>query len=393
MDPQLATLFAVVVLSALVPIISGLTRGFVPDPVLLLIGGVVIGPSVLNIARTSDISLLYELGLGFLFLLAGYEIEVDLLRSTAGRLGLISWVISAAMGAMLVTALWAFGVLPLHYAVALGLTTTALGVLMPIMKDAGILSTPLGNMVLGAGALGELLPIIGIAILIGVHSSVLSLLAIGGVGLAAALVMLFHRLTAGSKFGEQVYDKRDTSAQAAVRWALVLLVGLLVVTQRFGLDAVLGAFLAGLVMRRMDPPEKKSGLQDKMFAVGYGFLIPLFFVCSGMNLAVSTLLAQPLALPLVALLLLLVRGGPALLVYAKVLGMRQRIQLALLSATALPVLVALAQAAVRNGAMTAEHAAVLVGGGVISVAVFTMLAELINRPEQGTAKHEAPAPA
>ncbi len=393
MDPQLATLFAVVVLSALVPIISGLTRGFVPDPVLLLIGGVVIGPSVLNIARTSDISLLYELGLGFLFLLAGYEIEVDLLRSTAGRLGLISWVISAAMGAMLVTALWAFGVLPLHYAVALGLTTTALGVLMPIMKDAGILSTPLGNMVLGAGALGELLPIIGIAILIGVHSSVLSLLAIGGVGLAAALVMLFHRLTAGSKFGEQVYDKRDTSAQAAVRWALVLLVGLLVVTQRFGLDAVLGAFLAGLVMRRMDPPEKKSGLQDKMFAVGYGFLIPLFFVCSGMNLAVSTLLAQPLALPLVALLLLLVRGGPALLVYAKVLGMRQRIQLALLSATALPVLVALAQAAVRNGAMTAEHAAVLVGGGVISVAVFPMLAELINRPEQGTAKHEAPAPA
>lgn len=393
MDPQLATLFAVVVLSALVPIISGLTRGFVPDPVLLLIGGVVIGPSVLNIARTSDISLLYELGLGFLFLLAGYEIEVDLLRSTAGRLGLISWVISAAMGAMLVTALWAFGVLPLHYAVALGLTTTALGVLMPIMKDAGILSTPLGNMVLGAGALGELLPIIGIAILIGVHSSVLSLLAIGGVGLAAALVMLFHRLTAGSKFGEQVYDKRDTSAQAAVRWALVLLVGLLVVTQRFGLDAVLGAFLAGLVMRRMDPSEKKSGLQDKMFAVGYGFLIPLFFVCSGMNLAVSTLLAQPLALPLVALLLLLVRGGPALLVYAKVLGMRQRIQLALLSATALPVLVALAQAAVRNGAMTAEHAAVLVGGGVISVAVFPMLAELINRPEQGTAKHEAPAPA
>lgn len=164
-------------------------------------------------------------------------------------------------------------------------------------------------------------------------------------------------------------------------------------TQRFGLDAVLGAFLAGLVMRRMDPPEKKSGLQDKMFAVGYGFLIPLFFVCSGMNLAVSTLLAQPLALPLVALLLLLVRGGPALLVYAKVLGMRQRIQLALLSATALPVLVALAQAAVRNGAMTAEHAAVLVGGGVISVAVFPMLAELINRPEQGTAKHEAPAPA
>jgi len=151
---------------------------------------------------------------------------------------------------------------------------------------------------------------------------------------------------------------------------------------RFGLDVVLGAFLAGVVLRTWAPPSDKRALDDKLDAIGYGFFIPVFFVSSGMGLDVQSIVAAPARLPVFFILLLVVRGLPALLVYRQALPAAQRLQMVFITATALPLLVALSQIGLANGTMLPENAAALVGAGVLSVVAFPAAAVAIAARRQ-----------
>ena len=377
----LVSLLVVSIVSAMAPFISALLHRIrLPQVVVLIVGGVVVGPEVLDLADPASLELIANVGLGFLFLLAGYELDLQLFRERVGHLAIIGWFITAVL-AITVTGLLAYaGFIHAFVPVALGLTTTAFGALLPILRDHDMLAGRFGRYVLPAGAVGEFLPIVGIAVFLSANGRFLGLASLAAMFLVAVLFSLLPRVQVLARFSGVSTSGEDDTSQTTLRLTMALLFALLVVASDFGLDVVLGAFLAGVVLRRWAPGNVRS-LERKLDAVGYGFFIPVFFVTSGMALDLQSIAENPLRLLVFFVLLLVVRGLPALLIYRRDLELRQRLQMTLLTATALPLLVALAEIGLSTGHMLPENAAALVGAGVLSVIVFPGIAVALNRRE------------
>jgi Kef-type K+ transport system membrane component KefB len=168
----LDTLLFAAVVAALAPVVVGLLPGpRIPQVVVLLAGGVLIGPEVLGWADRAEIDLLANVGLGFLFLLAGYELDLHLFRERPGRLAMVGWLITLVLATALVGVLAAAGFVHAFAVVALGLTTTAFGTLLPILRDNDLLGGRFGRYLMAAGAVGELFPIFAIALFLGPAAS------------------------------------------------------------------------------------------------------------------------------------------------------------------------------------------------------------------------------
>jgi Kef-type K+ transport system membrane component KefB len=375
----LETLLVAAAVAALAPVLVALLPGpRIPQVVVLLAGGVLIGPQVLGWADRPAIDLLANVGLGFLFLMAGYELDLHLFRERPGRLAIVAWLVTVALAAATVGVLAALGFVRAFVPVALGLTTTALGTLLPILRDNDMLGGRFGRYLLAAGAVGELFPVFAIAVFLGASNKFVALGSLVAVGILAVVLSLAPRLVRGNRLERILQEGEGATAQTTIRWTVVLLLLLLLIAEEFGLDVVLGAFLAGIVLRRWAPGDVHS-LEEKLDAIGYGFFIPLFFVASGMSLDIRSIAEAPLRLLVFFVLLLAVRGVPALFLYRDALPPVRRVQLMFLTATALPLLVALAEIGLRNGTMLPENAAALVGAGALSVLVFPMAAVLIER--------------
>jgi Kef-type K+ transport system membrane component KefB len=378
-ESSLWSLLLVMIIAALAPIVTRLIPGRPPQVLFLIIGGVVIGPHVLGLANSVDIELVAGLGLGFLFLLAGYELEPQLLRERAGWLALTGWVISAVTAVLIVGGLEYLGFIRAFVPVAIALTTTALGTLLPILREQNMLTGIFGRYIFAAGAVGELLPILATSLFLGAYRTWWEALIIVSIGGLAFLLIFLTRLISGTRVAAIITENRHATSQSTLRITVVLLVGLLLVTEQFGVEAALGAFFAGMVLRST-ATGLGSGLDEKLDAVGYGFFIPVFFVGSGMALDVLSIVENPARLLVFFLLLLGVRGLPALIVYRKTLPARERLQMMFLTATSLPILVALSVIGVDSGVMLPENAAALVGAGVLSVAIFPFVAIRLQRP-------------
>lgn len=378
----LQELLAVVLVSALAPLVAALIpHQRIPQVVLLLVGGMLIGPHGLGVDSTQELELVANVGLGFVFLLAGFEIDPMLLLSRSGKLAAVAWVMALVASIGVVGVLSAMGYVDAFVPVALALTTSALGTVLPILREQGMLGGALGRYFLASGAAGELFPILAIAIFLGVHSSlaaIVSIVAIAVIGLALASAPTVLR---GSRLHNLVAEGADTTGQTTIRWSVLLLIALLVLAGEFGLDVVLGAFLAGVVLRRWTPGGAEA-FQAKLDAIGYGFFIPVFFVVAGMAVEVGSILEAPDRVAVFLVLVLLVRGAPVLLVYRQALAFRRRSQLMFCTATTLPLVVALTQIGLENGTMLPENAAALVGAGVLSVLVFPLLAVVLDRAEE-----------
>jgi Kef-type K+ transport system membrane component KefB len=376
------SLVAVAAVALLAPLILGLLpRLPVPQVVLLLVGGTVIGPHVLALGTPGDVQILADVGLGFVFLLAGYEVDLRLFGKDAGRRAIAAWFVSLALALGVVALLAAAGLVRAFVPVALGLTTTALGTLLPVLRERALLHGRLGRYLLAAGAVGELFPVLGIAVFLGTQSRFTALVSLGGVAVLAIVLGLARRVVRpGGRLATVIELGQHETTQITLRGTVLLLIALIAVTDRFHLDAVLGAFLAGVVLRRW-AGRTAPVLESKLDAIAYGFFIPVFFVYSGMSLDLPSIAEAPLRLLLFFALLLGCRGLPALLIYRGVLTWRQRTQTALVTATALPTLVALTEIGVRNGTMLRENAAALVGAGVLTVLLLPTLAVAIHRPK------------
>lgn len=378
-ETELQALLIVSVVSVAAPFVSAfLSRLLVPQVVVLIAGGALIGPQVGGLAEPESVELVSNVGLGFLFLLAGYELELDHFRERSGRLAVAGWTVSAVLSIGVTGALAAADLVNAFVPVALALTTTALGTLLPILRDNDMLDGPLGRFIMPAGAVGEFLPIAGIAIFLGSQgrlAGMISLVVMCAVALGLAWlprVARLPRIRAISRKGEHA------TSQITLRLTLMLLFGLLVLADDVGIDVVLGAFLAGVILRRWAPGDV-AALEDKLDAVGYGFFIPVFFVSSGMGLDLASIRDAPLRLVAFFVLLLAVRGLPSMVLYRRDLTARQRVQMTLLTATSLPLLVALASVGLDSGHMLPENAAALVGAGVLSVMLFPGLAVALDR--------------
>ncbi|BCN59846.1 cation:proton antiporter [Prescottella equi] len=387
MSAAVATsLFWITVAAAIAPLIAGsLRRKLIPEVVLLLVAGIVIGPYALDLANVdSEIERLRELGLGMLFLLAGYEIDRDELTGRGGRRALITWLICLALAFAVVGGLAAAGLVHSEIAVAIALTSTALGTLLPILKDRGLVETPVGRAVLNHGAIGEIGPVIAMAVLLGARGAVLSLVVLAAFAAVAVVVALLPAriLREGTDLLAVVRRGSDTTAQTTVRLVMLLLVALIAVAAVFDLDIILGAFAAGFILRRT-VPDGNELLEHKLEGLAFGLLIPIFFVTSGMAIDVSAVADEPGVLAAFLALLVVVRGLPVFVAsrYDRIASFdtRESLQVALYSTTGLPLIVAVTGVAVSAGQMSNATASILVAAGAISVLILPMLAGFLVR--------------
>ena len=381
LQQSLVDLFIVAVIAALTPIVAGLlSRLRVPQVVILIVGGVLVGPQVLAWADPAGIELVSNVGLGFLFLLAGYELELGLFRERAGRLALTSWFVTLVDCGRRDRALAAVGFVNAFVPIAIGLTTTALGTLLPILRDNQMLEGRFGAFIMAAGAVGEFLPIVADRDLPqrqrcvprpglpGHHRARSRCCSPSSRGWSGT------RRSGGSSPKVSTRRRRPPSGGPCS-----CCFALLVIAADFGLDVVLGAFLAGVVLRRWAPGDVHA-LEAKLDAVGYGFFIPVFFVCSGMSLDLRSIAR--------------VTGAPGRLL--RPLPRRPwPPRPAVLSARPAHAWTGSADAAHRDravrcssrwptigleaGTMLPENAAALVGAGVLSVIVFPAVAVSLGR--------------
>jgi Kef-type K+ transport system membrane component KefB len=384
------TLLVVLAVAALAPVLADLpTRVRVPIVVTEIVAGIVVGPQVLDLARPDELlDALAELGLAFLFFMAGMEIDPARMRGRPAVLAARGWVGSLALGLVAALVLWAVGGIGAPVLVGLALTTTALGALVPILKDAGLAEHRVGRLALAGGAAGEFGPIVVLSIVLAVASGepwrtvLLVVFAVAAVG--AGLLATRAR---PPRLVRLVEATMHSSGQLALRLALLLLGVLVVLAGELGLDVVLGAFSAGFIVGLVARGEGEEEEQDdpfriKLDGVGYGFLIPIFFINTGLGFDLDALLGSAgtlLLVPLFALLFLLARGLPTWLLTRAELPGRERVALALLTASALPLVVAITEVATEGGRLATDDAAALVGAAMLSLLLFPLVATALLR--------------
>jgi Kef-type K+ transport system membrane component KefB len=381
LDQNLLSLLVIVAIAAVVPIILGFIRIRVAEVVLLLIGGIIFGPEVLGWIQIDDsIDLLAEIGLGMLFFLAGMELERHAVQGRSGKLAAIGWLVSLALALVASLTFDALGLFDDGLAVAIALVSTALGTLLPIMRDSGLLSTRFGTYFMGAGAWGELGPIIAISVLLGSQSSFLALVTLAFFGVVAVVLAISPNRFKSERIERIIERGHSSSSQTAVRLTVLLLIALLSLADVLGFDVVLGAFIAGIIVRRYLSPGKEHLVQGKVETIAFGLMVPLFFIVSGARLDVIAIITNPLMMLGFFLLIIIVRAVPQLFVYRWALpDLRERTRLSLYIATALPIIVAVTTLQVDAGMMDSEEAAALVGAGALTVLVFPLLAQRLGR--------------
>ncbi|GAA1943292.1 cation:proton antiporter [Microbacterium deminutum] len=384
MDSLEPTLLIVPLLAVLAPLLArGLSRWVrVPIVVFELLLGMIVGPDILGWAHPHEfLATLSQLGLAMLFFVAGSEIEFAVFRGRTGRNAIVGWLVSIGVGVGL-----GWLIAPGEEAIIIGiaLSSTALGTILPFLRDSGELKTPFGRATSAVGAVGEFGPLIAISIFLGgrqpgVSTIVLALYA----AIAALAIGLAFKLPRGAMH-RFVNASLHTSGQFAIRVVLCILAVLLSVSIFLDLDILLGAFTAGivwrLIMRDADESDREA-VESKVEAVAFGFLVPMFFLYTGLTFDLNALLAQPvlfLLIPVVLVVLLVVRGLPSTLAAPEGSTIRDRASLALFGATALPIIVAVTAIGIDQKILSSSNAALLVGAGMLSVLLFPFLAATIR---------------
>jgi Kef-type K+ transport system membrane component KefB len=386
--------FVIVVIAAIAAVtVAAVPRRFAPPVVVVeLLLGIAVGPEVLDLARTDDfIDFFSNLGLGMLFFFAGYEIDFERIKGKPLTLGAWGWVLSVAPAYGIGGALAAAGVVLSFLYTGSAMATTAIGTLIPILRDNGELKTKFGTYLLAAGGAGEFGPILLVTLVLStanpLHEAAI-LLAFVALAIAIALVSVRYAWR-GWPALERTFE---ASSQLAVRITVVLVFGLVLLAGTLGLDVLLGGFVAGMITRLALKGRELAVFESKLTAVGFGFFVPFFFVTSGIEFDVAALgsLTAILKLFMFFGLFLVVRGAPALLLYRGVLAARDRAALAFYSATELPLVVAITTIATDTGNMKSSTAAGLVGAAMLSTLVFPFVAMALRK---GSAAEAALAPA
>jgi Kef-type K+ transport system membrane component KefB len=384
----LGSVVVIVLVATLAPLVADRLHRWVavPTTVLEISFGILIGPSVLGLARTDTvIEAVANFGLAMLFFLAGYEINFGRIRGGPLRGALGSWagslLVGLAVGALLAALLG--GGLRATFVLGLALATSALGTILPIIRDSGVLRTRLGAKIMAVGAVGEFAPIVAVAVLLSgdrpLHGTVLLLVFVAVAVAAAALAMR----SPPARMTRLLTVTLGTSAQFAVRLSVLVILAMVWLATELHLDLVLGAFAAGVVIRLVLASisrHEAEVVESKLEGIGFGMLVPFFFVTTGVQFDLSALLGSPAALALVPVGLvafLVVRGVPVALVFRREPA-RSRLALSLYASTALPLVVVITNIGVGNGWLSSATGAGLVGAAMLSVLAFPLAAGRVH---------------
>jgi Kef-type K+ transport system membrane component KefB len=387
-DLSFGGLLVVTVIALAAPLLVSLApRARIPADVVAIVAGIIAGPSVLGWVRVdTPISVLSLLGLSFLLFLAGAELDLARLRGPLLRLAGAGFAISIGLGFAAGLAFHAAGLVRSPFLLAIALSATSLGLVVPILKDAGQLDRDLGQLVVAAASVADFGAVLLLSFFFSESSTgaAVKLLLLGGLlALVGAVALGLSRATMSMGIDTLLTRLQDTTAEIRVRLAVVLLVAFVAVAQKIGVEAILGAFLAGGILAATDRDTMSHPqFRTKLDAIGYGFLVPVFFVASGIRFNLHALTSSPSAaaqVPLFLLALLVVRGLPAIL-YLRRAGRTASAAAGLLQATSLPFLVTAVQIGLATDRLSPATGAALIFAGLLSVIAFPVTAlTLLNR--------------
>ena len=389
-DVSFSSLAVVLAVAFFSRLLLGLVPRFrVPGVVIEIILGIIIGPSVLGWATADEpVQILALVGLAFLLFLSGLEIELDQLRGRLLRVAALGLGASVVLGLMAGYVLDASGLISNPLLVGVTLVATSLGLVIPVLKEGGLSTTNFGQLVIVGATLGDFTAVLLLSllfsrdasgtgsklILLGVFVLLLVLVAVSVAGLGRRM-----------KISQVLVRLQDTTAQIRVRGAMLLLVALVVVAEKTGLETILGAFVAGAVVSMIDRDVKHTHplFRVKLDAIGYGFLIPIFFITSGIRFDLDALLddlSTLVLVPIFLLALLVVRGLPALVYRDQVGSLRSTVAAGLLQATSLPFIVTASMIGVDIGALTPATGSAFVAAGLLSAILFPVISLSLLRP-------------
>jgi Kef-type K+ transport system membrane component KefB len=381
-------LLIVAVIAVAAPLLAELVPGRVLPPVVVeVVAGVLVGPQVLGWVHVDvPITVLSFMGLGFVLFLAGLELEPDSLWSRQSRAAMVAFAVTLAIAFPLAAVLKIAGASADLRILALALTSTSLGVVVPILRDSGESTSPFGQSVLVAASIGEFASLVLLTVLFSADpksTPVQILYVVGMVASAAVAVVIVTRWWGSRWFTDALHRLDETTSQLRVRAAFVLLLVFAALADRFGVDAVLGAFVAGIVLRvaNRDTGPAKERFTAKLHAIGFGFLVPIFFITTGMKLDVRAMFADVHTLLLVPLFLVgmaVARGVPSLVLFRQ-FRRPATVAAAALQSTSLTFPIIASTIGLSLHFMSRPTAAALVAAGLLSVIVFPIVA-LTLRP-------------
>lgn len=397
-DVSFQGLLLVAAVAFAAPLTLGLAPALrLPAVVLEIVAGIAVGPSGLGwVEVDAAIEALSLIGLAFLLLLAGLEVEFHRLRGRPLRIALAGFAVSFELAAGWAYGLDAAGLADGPFLVAVILVATSLGIVIPVLKDTGRIGSPFGQLVIAGASIADFGAILLLSLFFSRESTSTGakVVLIGGfAALAAAVTLAVLGLERSMRLSDVLLRLQDTTAQIRVRGAFLLLVAFAALAEGLGLEVILGAFAAGAILKVVDRDEMMThaAFRTKLDAVGYGVFIPVFFVASGLrfDLGALTESASSLArVPLFVAALLVVRGLPALL-YRPLVSRRETVAAALLQATSLPFVVAGTQIGMELGEISETTGAALVAAGLVSVLVFPLAGLSVlrtGRPERAVTK-------
>jgi Kef-type K+ transport system membrane component KefB len=398
--PSFDNLLIVVAAAFAAPFLLGLFPNLrLPAVVMEIVAGIVLGPSVLGFVEVDEsLSVVALVGLAFVLFLAGLEIELDKLRGPLLRLTGLGFALSFAIALGVALALSAGGLVETPLLVAIILCATSLGVLVPVLKDSGEIASPFGQLIIAAASIADFGAIILLSIFFsGEGGTGATLVLLGGlVALCAVVYMVVRGAEHSTRVRDDLLRLQDTTAQIRIRAAFVLFVGFAAIAEAFGLEAILGAFLAGAILSLVDRDRAMThpAFRAKLEAIGFGFFIPIFFVTSGVRFDLDALTASTsnlLMVPVFLAALVAARGLPAVL-YRRRLGIRRSVIAGLMQATSLPFIVAATAIGTELGLIEAADTAALIGAGLISVLLFPLTGLVLLRRDAGTVESRAEEP-
>src|ERR671935_2167985 len=361
-----------------------------PSVVLEIVAGIVVGPAILGwVSVDEPVRVFSTVGLAYLLFLAGLEVDFERLRGRVLRLALVGFVVSLGIAIVVGLLLKAGGFVTQPLFVAIVLSATSLGVLVPVLKDAGESGSTFGQLIIASGTIADFATVILLSLFFSRESgsTASKVILLAGLFVVAVVVALtIVGVERSMRVGAVLRRLQDTTAQIRIRAAFVLLVGLVALATELGLEVILGPFIAGAIISLVDRDRAMThpDFRHKLEAAGFGIFIPVFFVTTGVKYDLDALTAHAstlLHVPIFLAALVLVRGLPALL-YRPVIP-RERLPVAvLMQATSLPFIVAATAVGLALHVVTPANAAALIAAGLLSVVIFPAVSLVLLRRGQ-----------
>ena len=365
------SLFLVVLLALVIPIFMARFKiSTVPTAIAEIIVGIIVGSSGFNIVVSiHDLTFLSNLGVTLLMFLSGMEINFDLLqrknnpkaKSQAGKTvdplptALTAFAGIVVMAFVLAYVLKLIGLFSNVILAAIIFMTIALGVVIATLKEKDILGRPIGQTILLTAVLGEVIPLLLLTIYASVNG--------GNAGQLWLIILLFIAAIILLRRFKQPYlwfnKVTKATTQLDIRLAFFLIFALVTVAERVGAENILGAFLAGMVMKLLEPSE---ATKDKLTSIGYGFFIPIFFIMTGVGLNAHP--SSLMLLPVLVIFLFLAKA-PVVFLYMRYFEKKNAFAGGFLTATTITIVLPTLQVARKLHAITSTQSDAFILAAVI----------------------------